>query len=487
MRVVISEKTLSGDLETPVSIFLKIRDQSLYSFLLESVIGNEIIGRYSFIGTKPFLVYKATKKGVEKGKSIAEYSIDGIETVVSLTNDPFKVLQEISKVEVVRGSGSIDGIPFYGGAVGYISYDTIRYIEKIPDKNPDPYGLPEFFFIFPSVLICFDNVSKVVRIISIEPVLSYESESLNLANRRIEEIIEILNSPLRSSKDFRGEVPITWKSNFSKDEFIKIVEKSKRYIENGDIFQVVLSQRLSFELDIDGFEVYRKLRMINPSPYMYFLSFEDVVIAGSSPEMLVKLWDGVIETRPIAGTRPRGKTPEEDKLLERELLSDQKELAEHIMLVDLGRNDIGRVSEYGSVKVDEYMVVERYSHVMHIVSSVKGKVRKGIEPIEVMKSLFPAGTVSGAPKIRAMEIIDELENIRRGPYSGAVMYLGFNGNMDSAITLRTMVAKGRNAFVQAGAGVVYDSVPESEYYETINKAKAVIKAVELAKGGYNAI
>lgn len=487
MRVVISEKTLSGDLETPVSIFLKIRDQSLYSFLLESVIGNEIIGRYSFIGTKPFLVYKATKKGVEKGKSIAEYSIDGIETVVSLTNDPFKVLQEISKVEVVRGSGSIDGIPFYGGAVGYISYDTIRYIEKIPDKNPDPYGLPEFFFIFPSVLICFDNVSKVVRIISIEPVLSYESESLNLANRRIEEIIEILNSPLRSSKDFRGEVPITWKSNFSKDEFIKIVEKSKRYIENGDIFQVVLSQRLSFELDIDGFEVYRKLRMINPSPYMYFLSFEDVVIAGSSPEMLVKLWDGVIETRPIAGTRPRGKTPEEDKLLERELLSDQKELAEHIMLVDLGRNDIGRVSEYGSVKVDEYMVVERYSHVMHIVSSVKGKVRRGIEPIEVMKSLFPAGTVSGAPKIRAMEIIDELENIRRGPYSGAVMYLGFNGNMDSAITLRTMVAKGRNAFVQAGAGVVYDSVPESEYYETINKAKAVIKAVELAKGGYNAI
>lgn len=483
MKVVISEKTLPGDIETPVSLYLKVKDLSLYSFLLESVIGNEIIGRYSFIGTKPFLVFKASKEGEIKGKSIAKYSLEGVETLIDTTEDPFRILQDISKVEIVKINETSLDIPFYGGAVGYLSYDTIRYIERIPDKNPDNLNLPEFYFIFPSILICFDNIFKSIKIISTEPIISYENEAINTANKKIEEVIDIINSPLKVGNSIKSEPNISWKSNFSKDEFIKIVEKSKKYIENGDIFQVVLSQRLSFELDVDPFEVYRKLRMINPSPYMYFLNFEDTVVAGSSPEMLVKLWNGVVETRPIAGTRPRGKTLEEDKTLEKELLSDQKELAEHIMLVDLGRNDLGRVCEYGSVKVDEYMTIERYSHVMHIVSSVKGKVKKGIEPIEVMKSVFPAGTVSGSPKIRAMEIIDELENIRRGPYSGAVMYLGFNGNMDSAITLRTMVSKGKDAFVQAGAGIVYDSVPESEYLETINKAKAVIRAVELAKGG----
>lgn len=483
MKVVISERTLPGDIETPVSLFLKIRNLSLYSFLLESVIGNEVIGRYSFIGTKPFIVFKAVKKEEAKGKSVAEYTIEGIETFTDTTDDPFKVLQTLSRGEVLRWYGSSGEIPFYGGAVGYLSYDAVRYIEKIPDKNPDPFNFPEFYFIFPSILVCFDNISKFIKIISIVPVVSYENESISLANRQLDEVMETINSTLEIPKTCKSISPVEWKSNFTKDEFTRIVEKSKRYIENGDIFQVVLSQRLNFEIDVDPFLVYRKLRMINPSPYMYFLNFGDITIAGSSPEMMVKLCNSVIETRPIAGTRPRGKTSEEDKAFEKELLSDHKELAEHIMLVDLGRNDLGKISEYNSVRVDEYMVIEKYSHVMHIVSSIKSKIRKDVEPIEVMKSVFPAGTVSGAPKIRAMEIIDELENVRRGPYAGAIMYLGFNGNMDSAITLRTMIAKGNKAFVQAGAGIVYDSVPESEYMETINKAKVVLKAVEMAKGG----
>ncbi|MCX8029019.1 MAG: anthranilate synthase component I [Brevinematales bacterium] len=484
MKLVINEKTLPGDVETPVSLYLKLKDLSLYSFLLESVVGNEIVGRYSFIGIKPFLVFKALKKETINNRSVASYSVDGVESIVGITDDPFGVLQGLSEAEIVKVFGNPFEIPFYGGAVGYLSYDAIRYIEKIPDKNPDPMGLPEFYFVFPSILLCVDNISKLIKVISVEPILSYESDAVVNSNRKIEEVVEVIKSPLNIYSDRNvGSRPISWKSNFTKDEFVNMIEKSKKYIENGDIFQVVLSQRLSFNIDVDPFEVYRRLRMINPSPYMYHINFEDVVISGSSPEMLVKFWDGIVETRPIAGTRPRGKNSDEDRMLERELLSDQKELAEHVMLVDLGRNDIGRISEYGSVRVEEYMVVERYSHVMHIVSSVKGRARRGIKPIEIMKSVFPAGTVSGSPKIRAMEIIDKFENVRRGPYAGAVMYLGFNGNMDSAITLRSMVAKGNNAFVQAGAGVVYDSVPESEYFETLNKAKVVLKAVELASGG----
>ncbi|MGB9621231.1 MAG: anthranilate synthase component I [Brevinematia bacterium] len=484
MKVVISERTLPGDIETPVSIYLKLKDLSLHSFLLESVIGNEIVGRYSFIGTKPFLIFKASKKDTnEKGKSVAEYNIEGFENLTEITEDPFMVIQNLSESEVIVGSGNPFEIPFYGGAVGYLSYDTIRYIERIPDKNPDTLNLPEFYFILPSILICFDNISKFIKVISIEPVVSYQKEALQTGIRKIEEVIEKIREPLSFQSKVLPKTNVEYRSNFKKEEFIKIVEKAKKYIEEGDIFQVVLSQRLSFELNADSFDVYRKLRMINPSPYMYYLNFGDITISGSSPEMLVKLWNGILETRPIAGTRPRGKTLEEDKVLEKELLSDQKELAEHTMLVDLARNDLGRISEFGSVKVEEYMVVEKYSHVMHIVSSVKGKLRQDIKPMEVMKNVFPAGTVSGAPKVRAMEIIDELENIRRGPYAGTVMYLGFNGNMDSAITLRTMIAKGNKVYVQAGAGIVYDSSPESEYNETLNKAKAVIKAVEMASKG----
>ncbi len=487
MKVCISEKTLPGDIETPVSIYLKIRDISPFSFLLESVVGNEVIGRYSFIGTKPFDIFRSEKIGTDEktGKSVAKFYVEGTSNVSGETNDPFEILNSLLDVEVIKCSGEPFELPFYGGLVGYISYDAIRYIEKIPDKNPQEIDIPDLYFISPSILICFDNILKLIKIISIEPVITDERESMNRASKAIEEIISRIKKPI--------DIPIVplshpkgtidWTSNVTKESFIKSVEKAKKYIENGDIFQVVLSQRLSFNLDIDPFSVYRNLRMINPSPYMFFLNFGDISIAGSSPEMLVKVWNGTIETRPIAGTRPRGKSVDEDKVLEKELLSDEKELAEHIMLVDLARNDLGRVSKYGSVKVNEYMVIERYSHVMHIVSDVTGELKEGAKSIDVMKSVFPAGTVSGAPKVRAMEIIDELENVRRGPYAGAIAYFSYNGNMDSAITLRTMIAKDNKAYVQAGAGIVYDSVPESEYNETMNKAKAVLKAVEMAKGG----
>jgi len=491
MKVCISEKTLPGDIETPVSIYLKIRDISPFSFLLESVVGNEVIGRYSFIGTKPFDIFKSEKIGVDEktGKSIAKFHIEGASNVSGETNDPFEILNSLLDVEIVKCSGEPFELPFYGGLVGYISYDAVRYIERIPDKNPSEIDFPDLYFIAPSILICFDNILKLIKIISIEPVTTDERGAMNRGTKAIEEIISRIKEPIDIPIvpfSYKKET-IEWTSNVTKESFIKSVEKAKKYIENGDIFQVVLSQRLSFKLDIDPFNVYRNLRMINPSPYMFFLNFGDIYIAGSSPEMLVKVWDGIIETRPIAGTRPRGKTPNEDKVLEKELLSDEKELAEHIMLVDLARNDLGRVSKYGSVKVNEYMVIEKYSHVMHIVSDVTGELKEGAKSVDVMKSVFPAGTVSGAPKVRAMEIIDKLENIRRGPYAGVITYFSYNGNMDSAITLRTMIAKGNKAYVQAGAGIVYDSIPESEYNETINKAKAVLKAVEMAKGGQHAV
>ncbi len=482
MKVIVSEKTLDGDIETPVSVFFKLRDLSNNIFLLESVVGNEIIGRYSFIGLYPFQVVKVKKIGVENGKSVGNFEVEGIENLSMETKDPYSDLQKLAEVEIIKGYGDPFSLPFFGGPVGYISYDAIRYIEAIPDKNIDEFDLPEFYFINPSILIVFDNVTKVIKVVSIEPVLSSERDAMNIGLRKIDEISERILKTTFTPKKVETGGGLEWKSNFRKEDFVKIVEKAKKYIENGDIFQVVLSQRFSFNLDIDPFEVYRKLRMINPSPYMFFLEFEDTRIVGSSPEMLVKLQNGLIETRPIAGTRPRGKTPKEDKSLEDELLRDEKEIAEHVMLVDLARNDIGKVSEFGSVKVEEYMTIERYSHVMHIVSSVKGKAKENVFGMDVMKACFPAGTVSGAPKVRAMEIIDELENVRRGPYAGNVIYLGFNKNMDSAIILRTMIAKGDQAYVQAGAGIVFDSVPESEYIETVNKSKAVMRAIELARG-----
>jgi anthranilate synthase component 1 len=373
--------------------------------------------------------------------------------------------------------------------VGYIGYDTVKFWEPVPDKNPDEIGSPDIFLVRSDLLVIFDNLSGELTVVK-PAVLNGDKSPQEVYLEAVEEItraVETLKKPLEKreflpaageglSVSFEG-----WRSNFTKEEFEEIVKRAKRYIEEGDIIQVVLSQRFSKHLRAEPITVYRMLRHLNPSPYMYYLKFDDLFVVGASPEILVRVENGRIETRPIAGTRPRGKTPEEDKKLEENLLGDEKEKAEHIMLVDLARNDVGRVAKYGTVKVESLMRIERYSHVMHIVSDVSGVLKEGFDALDVLRATFPAGTVSGAPKVRAMQIIEELENTRRGVYAGAVGYISFQGNMDTAIAIRTAVIRGGEIFVQAGAGIVADSVPEREYEETRNKAKALIKAVELAE------
>ncbi len=359
-------------------------------------------------------------------------------------------------------------IRFPGGAVGYIGYDTIRFFEKIPDIKPKNLGIYDMFFIFPENLIIFDNFTHKMYIIVLSP---YETK-----NESDSDILRLLRSPMRQ----RGSSKFSFeelKSNFTKELFQEKVSKAKEYICNGDIIQVVLSQRFNVKAEVNSLDLYRALRVINPSPYMFYLDFNDYSLIGSSPEILVRLENGIVEVRPIAGTRKRGETEEEDKRLEEELISDTKEIAEHIMLVDLGRNDVGRIAKIGTVTVPDLMTIERYSHVMHIVSSVKGVIKEGVDAFDVFKATFPAGTVTGAPKIRAMEIIEELEPEKREFYAGGVGYFGYNGNMDFCITIRTMLKKRDNIYIQAGAGVVADSVPENEYYETINKAKALFKSL----------
>jgi len=360
-------------------------------------------------------------------------------------------------------------IRFPGGAVGYIGYDTIRFFEKIPDIKPKNLSIYDMFFMFPENLIIFDNFTHRMYILVLSPNEKPDGNSIT-------EILNLLRSPLRqkSSKKFTiGEL----KSNLSKKQFEDMVVKSKEYICNGDIIQVVLSQRFNAKIDVNSLDLYRALRVINPSPYMFFLDFNDYSLIGSSPEILVRLENNLVEVRPIAGTRKRGETEEEDKRLEEELLSDTKEIAEHIMLVDLGRNDVGRIAKIGTVTVPDFMTIERYSHVMHIVSSVKGVIKEDLDAFDVFKATFPAGTVTGAPKIRSMEIIEELEPEKREFYAGGVGYFGYNGNMDFCITIRTMLKKKDKIYIQAGAGVVADSIPENEYFETINKAKALFKSL----------
>lgn len=360
-------------------------------------------------------------------------------------------------------------IRFPGGAVGYIGYDTIRFFEKIPDIKPKNLSIYDMFFMFPENLIIFDNFTHRMYILVLSPNEKPDGNSIT-------EILNLLRSPLRqkSSKKLTiGEL----KSNLSKKQFEDMVVKSKEYICNGDIIQVVLSQRFNAKIDVNPLDLYRALRVINPSPYMFFLDFNDYSLIGSSPEILVRLENNLVEVRPIAGTRKRGETEEEDKRLEEELLSDTKEIAEHIMLVDLGRNDVGRIAKIGTVTVPDFMTIERYSHVMHIVSSVKGVIKEGLDAFDAFKATFPAGTVTGAPKIRAMEIIEELEPEKREFYAGGVGYFGYNGNMDFCITIRTMLKKKDKIYIQAGAGVVADSIPENEYFETINKAKALFKSL----------
>jgi len=462
-----------ADMETPISLSKRF-EQSRFCFLLESVEGGEKWARYSFIGRNPFLTVKSIDSKVyieEKNGKVAE-----------LNGNPIEILKDL--MNKYRGA-NVPGLPrFNGGAVGYFGYDLIRYYENLPDVPEDDIGLPECYFMFMDEVLVFDHLKQKIHIIVNLHVNGNIERAYNSTIERIKEIYrEVLMSRWKISDSYKPEFESTrkvfgFKSNISKEQFCENVVKAKEYIRNGDIFQVVLSQRLSVNTEKDPFDVYRVLRVINPSPYMYYLKFDDFKIAGSSPEMLIRVEDGSAETCPIAGTRKRGETGYDDELLEKNLLADEKELAEHMMLVDLARNDIGKISKYGTVKVKDLMHVERYSHVMHIVTNVQGELRKDKDSFDGLMSVLPAGTLSGAPKIRAMEIIDELETVKRGPYGGAIGYLSFNGNLDSCITIRTIIFKDGVAHVQAGAGIVADSVPENEYEESMNKAKALLKALE---------
>ena len=463
------------DLETPLSFFKRL-ERDRYSFLLESVEGSERWARYSFLGTQPHCIFKARGNRVEiieNGKS---------KTLVS--DAPLKLLEEL-----LRGyqTVTVSGVPpFFGGALGYVAYNAVEQFHEIASDKKDPLGMPEIFFLFVQTLIAFDNLKHTIKII--DNVRVDEETDLRRAyeqaTRRIEKAVSSLQKKPRGIEprdvsEGKGERP--FRSNLTREGFQKIVSKAKEYIKAGDIIQAVLCQRLETETATDPFEIYRALRFINPSPYMFYLELEDFRIIGSSPETMVRLTGDTIELRPIAGTRRRGSTSEEEKALEADLLSDPKERAEHIMLVDLGRNDVGRVARVGTVEVNELMAIERYSHVIHIVSNVRGQLAADKTPFDLFVSAFPAGTVSGAPKIRAMQIISELEPEKRALYAGAIGYFGYNGSLDTCIVIRTIVMKGKKVFIHAGAGIVADSDPEMEYQETLNKARAMLKAVELAE------
>ncbi|MCS6289346.1 MAG: anthranilate synthase component I [Nitrospira sp.] len=470
-------REILADYETPVSAFAKI-DHGPTAYLLESVAGGENWARYSFLGSGSSAVIRE-----EKGDLVL---IRGKKNLrIQSRGNPLERLREL--MEEYRPV-TVPGLPrFVGGAVGYFSYDMVRTFEELPALRKDSLDLPDFAFLLTDTLLIFDNVSQKIKVVANAYLESTKDRDIRDAYRhataRIEEMIARLKRPVRQPRQKRRRKPITFTSNMNKADFEKMVTRTKEYIRSGDIVQAVLSQRWETQIHTTPFQLYRALRVINPSPYMYYLRVAGVELVGSSPETLVRCEDGQISLRPIAGTRRRGQTPEEDLDLARRLLADEKERAEHVMLVDLGRNDVGRVAARGSVKVESLMQVERYSHVMHIVSQVTGQLEMGKSVYDVMRACFPAGTVSGAPKIRAMEIIEELEPTRRGPYAGAVGYFGFSGNMDMCINIRTIVIKGRQAYIQAGAGIVADSNPEYEYEETCNKARAMMKAIELAEQG----
>jgi anthranilate synthase component 1 len=468
-------KEIMADLLTPAAAYLRVAHGRRRLFLLESVEGGERIARYSFIGWDPFLVVRGSGQSLileELGETWEE------------EGRPLDKLREISKR---YRTVALDGMPpFIGGGVGYFAYDIVRQFERIPATTPDELGLDDFHIMYFSTVLAFDHLRHrihiIVNILHDRGGQSLESKYQD-AVHRIEQIEKRLTEPIslpRSAPHAPGSDPV---SNLSPQEYRANVEKAKEYIRAGDIFQVVLSQRFSMTLRCDPFEVYRALRFINPSPYMFFLRMDDLFLVGASPEMLVRVSGRRVEYGPIAGTKPRGKTPEEDARIAKELIRDEKERAEHIMLVDLGRNDLGRVCEYGSVEVTDLMRIERYSHVMHIVSSVEGRLLSDLDCFHALEACLPAGTVSGAPKVRAMEIIEELEPSRRGVYGGAVGYVDFSGNLDTCIALRTLVIKDGIAYIQAGGGIVYDSDPEAERQESVNKASALIGAVRIAHQG----
>ena len=465
---------ITADLLTPVSAFLRLARGAQYAFLLESVEGGEKIARYTFVGANPLEVFRYAK-----GASIVE----GEGRLHWEESNPIEFLRRrIGRYRPVR----VPGLPpLVAGAIGYFAYDMVRLVERIPAKARDDVGLDDAVLMFYLGLVAFDHVQH--RLWIVRNVFTDGEGSLrakyNAAVREVAATRRVLERPPEPERRARTAGALHVASNFRRSAYLAAVRKAKRYIRAGDIFQVVLSQRFAARTSADPFAVYRALRALNPSPYMYFLRLGDVSVVGSSPEMLVKVQGREAFYRPIAGTRPRGCDDKEDHRLEAELAADPKERAEHIMLVDLGRNDLGRVCEYGSVRVEKLMTIERYSHVMHLVSSLRGRLRPEVDCFDALMACFPAGTVSGAPKVRAMEIIDEFEPTHRGIYAGGILYLDFSGNLDSCIAIRTLVAKGGRAYVQAGGGVVADSVPEREFEETVNKSRALLAALETAHAG----
>ena len=485
-------RRLTGDTLTPVSAFCKIQEGD-WSFLFESVVGGERIGRYSFLGAGPFRTFEAhgTRTRTRDGSGPA---------VEATAADPLKVLEEM--IAAYRAP-HLPGLPrFCGGAVGYAGYDTVRYVEKLPNAPPDDRGVPDLSFGFHDRMVIFDHVAKTVLVVAHATTGDRRQESgvsedglrrrYDEVCRRVDQLVERLQrgvadiqltdiNPAASPSPASRLPSPRIQSNFTREGFEAAVEKAREYINAGDAFQIVLSQRFRTETRARPFDIYRALRVVNPSPFMFFVRAGGVTLVGASPEIMCRVENGVITNRPLAGTRRRGATPEEDAALAAELVADPKERAEHIMLVDLARNDVGRVAELGSVKINDLLAVERYSHVMHLSSTVTGKLQPGLTAFDALRASLPAGTLSGAPKVRAMEIIDELEPHRRGPYGGAVGYVDFSGNMDTCIALRTMVLLGQTAYVQAGAGLVADSVPASEYEETVNKAMSLLRAIEVAE------
>src|SRR6266481_7623309 len=469
-------KTVPADLRTPVSAFLSIAAEEPNAFLLESVEGGEKVGRYTFLGVRPYMVLSAHGRHITLQRDGKNQQMEGC--IFTILDD---LLREHTPAHVP------DLPPFTAGAVGFFSHDAVRQLEKLPELARDDLHIPDCTLMFFDRLLAFDHVRHEIFIVATVDVRRHSPrKAYEQAVRDIARIEKQLAAPLplkylRAPKPKPGKSSV--KISVSKKTFLRTVEKIKQYIMAGDVFQTVPSLRLELEPGVPSLNIYRALRRVNPSPYMYYLRMGEMTVLGSSPEMLVRVTGNKLEYRPIAGTRKRGKDEAEDKKLEEELRHDEKERAEHVMLVDLGRNDVGRVSEFGSVKVRDLMFVERYSHVMHLVSAVEGTLRQGLTPVDAFASCFPAGTLTGAPKVRAMEIIEEVEPVRRGIYGGSVLYADFAGNLDSCIVIRTMLVKGKKAYVQAGAGIVADSVPESEYQECLNKAQALLRAVELARSG----
>jgi anthranilate synthase component 1 len=469
-------RALTADLETPVTAFLRLADDEPEAFLLESVENGEKIGRYTFIGIRPF------RKIVSRGKNI-EITENG--KLRRVEGDIFNLCKGLlSSHKPAR----IPGLPpFTAGAVGFFAYDVVRQIERLPETTKDDLGLPDACLMFFHEVLAFDHIRKEMLLIVTADVTQQKPDrAYSDALKRLDRLEKRLSAPFPKIRQKRVAGKLTLESQTRKKDFLKAVETAKEYIAAGDVFQVVLSQRFDVEPGVDPFSIYRALRIVNPSPYLYFLRLSlkkegDTHIAGSSPELLVRVHQDRIQYRPIAGTRPRGASEEDDRRIAEEMLHDEKERAEHVMLVDLGRNDVGRVSEFGSVEVKELMTVERYSHVMHIVSGIEGTLRPELHAVDAFRACFPAGTLSGAPKVRAMEIIEELEPTRRGIYGGSILYADYSGNLDSCIAIRTLLQQGKQGHIQAGAGIVADSVPEKEFEESVNKARAVIRAIERAR------